>query len=444
MFDGSSKRLILTMSKLYQVCYIVALSGFLFGFDIIVISGVDQTLQKLWQSSDLYHGFVVMGTALWGTVIGAVFGGIPTNKYGRRNTLIIIGLLFLISAIGSALVDNSLTFAIFRFIGGLGIGASTIAAPAYLTELSPPDKRGRIVAMYQLSIVIGILVAMASNYLLENLAGLGWRWMIGIEALPALLFCVLILKVPNSPRWLISQGRMEEYHKIKEAYGVEIDEDKLQASRKRKFSDLFKVKYLKVTYLVILIALFNQFSGINAVLYYAPRIFELGGLERSAALLGGVGIGLINLVFTIVGMRLIDKVGRKKLMYIGSVAYIISLSTIAIYFYHDIQSVTLSIFLFLFIAAHAIGQGTVIWVFMAEIFPTELRASGQALGSSVHWILAALIPSAIPYLFSLVGASFVFFTFAFFMLLQLLWVHYAMPETKDKSLEELEKELILS
>jgi sugar porter (SP) family MFS transporter len=433
------------MSKIYWVFIVVALSGFLFGFDIIVISGVDQKLQDLWQSSELYHGFVVMGTALWGTVIGAIFGGVPTNKYGRRNTLILIGLLFFISAIGSAVVDHSISFAFFRFIGGLGIGASTIAAPAYLSELSPARKRGRIVALYQLSIVLGILVAMASNYILEDHLALSWRWMIGVEAFPALIFFILIWKVPQSPRWLLSKGRMKAFQHIKSKYNVEIEEGKLPIQNTlqiNRFTSLFSRKNLKVTYLVILIAFFNQFSGINAVLYYAPRIFELGGLERNAALLGGVGIGVVNLIFTVIGMWLIDRAGRKQLMYLGSVTYIISLSIIAYYFQTGIRSSSLSIFLFLFIAAHAIGQGTVIWVFMAEIFSTGLRASGQALGSSVHWVLAALIPSAIPFLFTTIGAAAVFGTFACFMLLQLLWVHFYMPETKDKSLEEIEEALI--
>lgn len=432
------------MSKLSRIFAVVSLVGFLFGFDIIVISGVDQKLQDLWQSSELYHGFVIMGTALWGTVIGAVFGGIPTNQYGRKNTLIFIGLLFFISAIGSALVNHSIAFAFFRFLGGLGIGASTIAAPAYLTELSPASNRGRIVAMYQLSIVLGILVAMASNYILEYHLALSWRWMIGVEALPALIFCMLIWKVPQSPRWLITKGRFEEFQRIKDHYQIEIEDIKLpiqNAPQMKRLNTLFSRKFIKLSYLVILIAFFNQFSGINAVLYYAPRIFELGGLARNAALLGGVGIGVVNLVFTFIGMWLIDLVGRKQLMYIGSVAYIISLSIIAFYFQMNIQSSGLSLFLFLFIAAHAIGQGTVIWVFMAEIFPTELRASGQALGSSVHWVLAALIPSAIPYLFKTIGASAVFGTFACLMLVQLVWVHFYMPETKDKSLEEIEDAL---
>jgi len=433
------------MSKLKRIAFIVSLSGFLFGFDIVVISGVDQQLQSLWQSTDLFHGFVVMGTALWGTVLGAIFGGIPTNRIGRKKSLILIGILFLISAIGSALSDHAFSFACFRFIGGLGIGASTIAAPAYLAEIAPPQQRGKLVAMYQFSIVLGILIAMASNYGLAFLQGQSWRYMIGVEAIPALFFCAFIWQIPKSPRWLLSKGRTEEFHLARARLDLEFDEGtdftKLDTRGERNLNSLFKGKNLKRSYLVIFIALFNQFSGINAVLYYAPRIFELGGLERSAALLGGVGIGLVNLIFTLLGMWLIDQAGRKQLMYIGSVAYIISLSIIALYFYQDLRSVALSFFLFLFIAAHAIGQGTVIWVFLAEIFPTNVRASGQALGSSVHWILAALIPSAIPYLFSLIGAGTVFMIFSIFMILQLVWVHFYMPETKGKSLEELEKEL---
>jgi len=433
------------MQRLNLIFLTVALSGFLFGFDIIVISGVDQSLQELWQSSDLYHGFVVMGTALWGTVIGAMFGHIPTNKLGRRNTLIVIGLLFFISAVGSALVDHSVSFALFRFLGGLGIGASTIAAPAYLTELAPAHRRGRVVALYQLSIVLGILIAMGSNFLLQDFGAQSWRWMVGVEALPALLYSVLIVRVPKSPRWLLSKGKIAEYEHLKSTMELNIDENLMRhngpSQERTSFISLFKGRQLKASYLVIMIALFNQFSGINAVLYYAPRIFALGGLERSAALLGGVGIGLVNLVFTLLGIWLIDRYGRKTLMYLGSFAYLISLSMICYYFFMGLSSLLLSAFLFLFIAAHAIGQGTVIWVFMAEIFPTEQRANGQALGSSVHWVLAALIPSAIPFLFSSIGAAYVFLTFGVFMLLQLLWVYFYMPETKGKSLEEIQQEI---
>lgn len=427
------------MNRILVWCFVVSLSGFLFGFDIIVISGVDQSLQSLWDSSDLFHGFVVMGTALWGTVVGAMFGGVPSKRIGRKYSLILIGFLFLLSAIGSALSNDPYTFSIFRFIGGLGVGASTIAAPAYLSEISSNTNRGRNVAFYQLSIVIGILFAMGSNYLLHDFSSEAWRWMLGVEAIPALIFSLLIFTVPRSPRWLISRGRIEEAKAIlsKKALNLNLDQLIKQVRLKDEQAErtLFSPAYRKTLYLLFFIAFFNQWSGINAVLYYAPRIFEIGGLERSAALLGGVGIGFFNLIFTFLGMKLIDSWGRKKLMYAGTIGYLLSLSMLSIYFSFQIQGVWLAIFLFIFIASHAIGQGTVIWVFLAEILPTSLRSGGQAFGSSVHWILAALIPSMIPYLFNMIGAAAVFALFAAFMLAQLAWVYYYMPETKGRSLE---------
>ena len=423
----------------------VALAGLLFGFDTIVISGADKTLQELWGSSDSFHGLVVVGMALWGTVIGAIFGGIPTNALGRKKTLIGVGLLFLVSAIGSALASGPWTFAVFRFIGGLGIGASTIAAPAYIAEIAPAQKRGRLVALYQLSIVLGILVAYLSNYSLQGMGENAWRWMVGVEAFPALVYCIIVLFVPRSPRWLVLKGRTEEAEEVLSRVDPEADYkdfvNQIEESSSVTKETVFSKKYRVALGLAFFIALFNQFSGINAFLYYGPRIFEEAGLESNAALLSSAGIGLTNLLFTLLGMYLIDRVGRRHLMYAGSVGYIISLGMVALAFFFDWGGMAVPIFLFLFIASHAIGQGTVIWVFLAEVFPTSVRASGQAFGSSVHWVLAALIPSFIPVLFSAIGAGVVFAIFAFMMVIQLIWVHTKMPETAGISLEEVEGEL---
>ena len=423
----------------------VALAGFLFGFDTIVISGADETLQKLWQSDDTFHGFVVMGMALWGTVIGAIGGGIPTNRFGRKNTLIAIGILFLISALGSALASDAYTFAFFRFIGGLGVGASTIAAPAYISEISPSNKRGQLVARYQFSIVLGIVVAFLSNYLLSNMGTDAWRWMMGVEALPALIYCLLVVGVPASPRWLLTQGREEEaaevLHRLNPSSDVQLLLSDFKSQPGNNHETIFSRKYAKPLALVFFIAFFNQFSGINALLYYGPRIFKEAGLETSSALLSSVGIGAVNLIFTLIGMSLIDRMGRKFLMRIGSWGYIVSLSLVSASFFLNWGGITVPILLFMFIASHAIGQGAVIWVFIAELFPTHLRASGQAFGSSVHWVLAALIPSFIPLLFTSIGAGSVFALFAAMMILQLIWVRMRMPETKGASLEELSKEL---
>lgn len=427
-----------------------ALAGFLFGFDVVVISGADKKLQLLWESSDTFHGWVVMGMALWGTVVGAIFGGFPTNKYGRKNTLIAIGVLFAVSALGSALSNDPYVFALFRFIGGIGVGASTIAAPAYISEIAPAKDRGRLVALYQFNIVFGILIAFLSNYLLSGIGENAWRWMLGVEAIPAVVYILFALKVPRSPRWLLSKSRISEAKKVLQLIDPNADVD-AQISQMNQHSEksdksetIFIKKYRFPLVLAFLIAFFNQFSGINAFLYYAPRIFEEAGLGESTALLSSVGIGVTNLVFTLLGVFLIDKVGRKTLMYVGSVGYIISLGLVSAAFFYGWTGLAVPIFLFLFIAAHAIGQGAVIWVFISEIFPNHLRASGQSFGSSVHWILAALIPSLIPYLFQhpMVGAGVVFLIFAVMMVFQLLFVMFLMPETKGKTLEELEVEIL--
>jgi sugar porter (SP) family MFS transporter len=427
----------------------VAVAGFLFGFDTVVISGADLPLQSLWPRGAFFHGFVIMASALWGTVVGALLGAIPTDKLGRKNTLIIIGILYFVSAVGSALATDPIMFAIFRFIGGLGVGASTIAAPAYISEISPAHDRGRLVGMYQFNIVLGILVAFLSNYLLKDFGTEPWRWMVGAEALPALFYTFVVFFIPESPRWLLLK---EKDRAAAEATLAVIDpQTPVQTQINDILSDhksvntdesIFDKKYRFPLILAFLIAFFNQFSGINAFLYYAPRIFEIAGLEKSASLMSSVGIGLVNLIFTMIGMSLIDKVGRKKLIYIGSIGYIISLSLIAMAFYLEWQGFAVPLFLFLFIASHAIGQGAVIWVFISEIFPNHLRASGQAFGSSVHWLLAASIPAMIPYLFNTIGASTVFMIFALMMVGQLVFVWRMMPETKGVSLEELEKQLI--
>ncbi|WP_339884933.1 sugar porter family MFS transporter [Polaribacter vadi] len=427
-----------------------ALAGFLFGFDVVVISGADKKLQALWESSDSFHGWVVMGMALWGTVVGALFGGIPTNKYGRKNTLIVIGVLFTVSAISSALANDPYIFAFARFIGGIGVGASTIAAPAYISEIAPAKDRGRLVAMYQFNIVFGILIAFFSNYLLNDIGENAWRWMVGVEAIPAVLYILFALKLPKSPRWLLSQSREDEARKVLKIIDEDANVDEQIAefkshSHKSDSSEtIFIKKYRFPLMLAFFIAFFNQVSGINAFLYYAPRIFEEAGLGESTALLSSIGIGVINLVFTLLGVFLIDKLGRKTLMYIGSVGYIISLSLVSAAFFLGWTGMAVPIFLFIFIAAHAVGQGAVIWVFISEIFPNHLRASGQSFGSSTHWVLAAIIPSLIPYLFNhpMIGAGVVFLFFAVMMVFQLLFVAFMMPETKGKTLEELE-EIIL-
>ncbi|TRX03709.1 sugar porter family MFS transporter [Flavobacterium gawalongense] len=432
------------MKKILLWSITAALAGFLFGFDTVVISGADKKLQELWHTSDVFHGSVVMAMALWGTVIGAIFGGIPTNALGRKKTLIWIGVLFLVSAIGSALANDPYTFAFFRFLGGLGIGASTIAAPAYVSEIAPAKDRGRLVSLYQFNIVLGILMAFLSNYLLRDAGENAWRWMIGVMAFPSFFYMIIVFTIPESPRWLLSKSRNEEAKKVLQQINPDAKIEELIAELHIgedhvKGETIFLKKYRFPLILAFLIALFNQLSGINAFLYYAPRIFAEAGLEESAALMSSIGIGLTNLVFTLFGVFLIDVLGRKVLMYIGSIGYIISLGLVSLAFFLKWEGMAVPIFLFMFIASHAIGQGAVIWVFISEIFPNHLRASGQAFGSSTHWVLAAIIPSMVPFLFSTIGAGTVFLIFAVMMVFQLLFVIFMMPETKGKTLEELQE-----
>ncbi|TDS16797.1 sugar porter (SP) family MFS transporter [Maribacter caenipelagi] len=435
------------MKKIWVWSIAAALAGFLFGFDTVVISGADKKLQALWGSSDVFHGTVVMAMALWGTVIGAILGGIPTNKIGRKNTLLWIGILYTISAIGSAFANDPITFAVFRFIGGLGVGASTIAAPAYISEIAPQKDRGKLVALYQFNIVFGILIAFLSNYLLNGLGENAWRWMVGVEAIPAIIYTLFVLSIPKSPRWLLTKLRFDEARDVLKLIRPGEDVEPLflemnsNANSKENVENIFQKKYRFPLVLAFFIAFFNQFSGINAFLYYAPRIFEEAGLGESTALLSSIGIGVTNMLFTLLGVFLIDRLGRKQLMYFGSLGYIISLALVACAFFFEWGGLSVPIFLFLFIAAHAIGQGTVIWVFISEIFPNHLRGFGQSFGSSVHWVLAAIIPSLVPVLFTTIGAGTVFAFFAFMMFLQLLFVAFMMPETKGIPLEELSEKL---
>lgn len=435
-----------TNKFLLMSAVVAALGGLLFGFDTVVISGADQQLQALWKTSNIFHGTVVMSTALWGTVLGAIFGGYPTDALGRKKTLFWIGILYFVSAVGSALAWDPYSFAIFRFIGGLGIGISTVAAPAYISEIAPAAQRGKLVALYQFNIVLGILLAFVSNFLLKDIGDNAWRWMMAMEAVPAFFYLIMTFGLPESPRWLyVHKGDKDGAIKILQKIGTDEKEllTAIQAEPTSKAGDsIFSKKYMVPTLLAFMIAFFNQLSGINAFLYYAPRIFETAGLGASTALLSSIGIGVANMVFTFLGLYLIDKVGRKLLMYVCSFGYIISLSLVGIAFYQGWQGMAVPIFLFLFIASHAIGQGTVIWVFISEVFPNHLRAYGQSFGSSTHWVLAALVTVFMPSMLGGMGnPGSVFFFFAFMMFLQLIWVFTMMPETKGRTLEEIQKDL---
>lgn len=425
-----------------------ALAGFLFGFDTVVISGAEKTIQSLWSLSPGLHG-ITMASALYGTVVGSLLGAWPADRFGRKATLLWVGVLYLIGAVGSGLAQNVGTFIIARFAGGLGIGISTVVAPMYIAEIAPPKSRGRLAGMFQFNVVFGILIAFVSNALLAGTSENAWRWMLGIAAFPSLLYALSCFALPESPRWLLSrkgdrEAGMRVLQRIQsDASGsvIAAEADEIMALSTEKVSGRFWTRQLrKPITLAILIAFFNQLSGINAILYFAPRIFELTGLGAKAALLQSVGIGLTNLVFTFIGLWLIDRLGRRTLLYIGSFGYIVSLSLVTLSFFTEHYSI-IPTCIFAFIAAHAIGQGAVIWVFISEIFPNRLRAEGQSLGSFTHWIFAALLTTFFPKMVSAMPPGYVFSFFTGMMCLQLLWVKMMVPETKNVPLEELQKEL---
>ena len=566
-------------SYVLRCAVVAALAGFLFGFDAIVISGAEQKIQSLWRLDGTMHGWC-MSAALWGTVLGALFGGLPTERFGRRKTLLWIGLLYFVSAVASGLAPDAYFFMFARFIGGVGVGIATVASPMYISEISPPKLRGRLAGMFQFNIVFGILVAFVSNYFIGKWVheDIGWRWMLGVEAFPALLYTVLCFSIPESPRWLITHGGQREagteiFRKINPGFSEsEIQQlvDSVDASvGDRATAAKFFTTTLKVPImLAFFIAAFNQLSGINAILFFAPRLLGLTGI--SDPLSAAVGIGVTNLVFTFVGLWLIDKLGRRTLLYIGSFGYIASLGLCAFFFLAfpgfrvvstaidvdnsaaqmieiDKTETTLSdkdkkkirkeyakakqkliaateqdgysgtagtmaqleedlvkqrelaaeiaeeeaerkkvekaggdvakvdgeiarlkdkkqdllpakrkteaseilgpkkfVVLFsimAFIAAHAVGQGAVIWVFISEIFPNRNRAAGQALGSSTHWLFAAVITQLFPIAIKALDAGVLFAFFCAMMCLQLIWVKLMVPETKGVPLEEIREKL---
>lgn len=427
-----------------------ALAGFLFGFDTVVISGAEKTIQSLWGLSAGVHG-IAMGSALYGTVIGSLVGGWPADRLGRRATLLWIGILYIVGAVGSALASNVEIFIAARLIGGLGIGISTVVAPMYIAEIAPPRQRGRLAGMFQFNIVFGILIAFVSNALLAGIGENAWRWMLGVAAFPSLFYTISCFILPESPRWLLTKKGdrargvqvLQQIEPQAATQDIEDEADEIiAASKEQGSSGHFWTRQLRRPILLaFLIAFFNQMSGINAILYFAPRIFELTGLGAKAALLQSVGIGITNLVFTFVGLWLIDRLGRRTLLYIGSFGYISSLGLVAWAFFTQHYAIVPAC-IFAFIAAHAVGQGAVIWVFISEIFPNRHRAEGQTLGSFTHWIFAALLTTVFPKLVSAIAPGYVFSFFAGMMCLQLLWVITMVPETKGVSLEQLQKELV--
>jgi MFS family permease len=517
-----------------------ALAGFLFGFDTVVISGAEKPIQTLWSLSGAMHGWA-MSAALWGTVVGSMIGGLPTARYGRRNTLIAIGVLYFVSAVWSGLATDVYSFILARFIGGLGVGISTIVAPLFISEIAPAKNRGKLAGMFQFNIVFGILVAFFSNFLIGKLveADVAWRWMVGIEALPALIYTVLAFWLPESPRWLITHARRKQegiavFKQINPEMsegeiGVMVAEVEASVTRKEHAYPFWSLRLRIPILLAFLVAFFNQLSGINIILYFAPRLLDLAGIGDP--LQASISLGVTNLVFTFIGLWLIDRLGRKMLLLIGSFGYILSLGICAWAFLSVVEfkvvsraidlesaakeihaidsgdrgfrsesevadarknylaartaleaetavagyrgkavtvpegaspaevetlaravktessgilgglSLVVLVSIMGFIAAHAVGQGAVIWVLISEIFPNDHRAAGQALGSFTHWIFAALLTLFFPMAIGAFDTGIIFAFFCGMMVLQLIWVLTLVPETKGVSLEAIQKKL---
>lgn len=435
------------MSSATRNALVAALGGFLFGFDTAVISGVEKSIQQLWSLDSFSHGFTV-AAALIGTVAGSLLAGAPAEKYGRRRMLQAIGLLYVVTSLVTALTNSWLPFVIFRMLGGVGVGASSVVGPMYISEIAPAHNRGRLVALFQFNVVSGILIAFVSNYLLSGVGAESWRWMLGVQALPSLVFFSLAFFVPESPRWLALHGRDSEAKGVLEKIG-EPEPDKALAQIRESVSDsgkesIFSGKYGKPIFYAVMLALFNQLSGINAIMYYAPRIFEMTGLSKDTALLQAISIGVTNMIFTLLAIQVIDRFGRRTLLIIGSVGMVLFLGLVAqAFFSGDFGGYLVMICLIGFIAFFAFSQGAVIWVFISEIFPNKVRSAGQTLGSGTHWVMAALVSWTFPIIAegSQYGGAYAFALFSVMMLLQLFFAWKILPETKGQTLEGIQQTL---
>lgn len=430
-----------------RVSLIAALGGFLFGFETAVISGAEKTIQSLWNLSSGWQGFTV-ASSLIGTVIGSLIAGMPAQRFGRKKVLLAIAFLYLLSAIGCSLTSIWELFILFRFIGGLAVGASSVVGPMYISEIAPANIRGRLAGSFQLNIVAGIFVAYLTNFLFVGMGEDSWRWMLGVMVVPSILFAILLRSIPESPRWLWINGKPDEAKKIFERTGdhqaiAEIQDESANAINPVP-EKLFSSKFSKPILFAVLLAMFNQLAGINAILYYAPRIFEMAGFSQADAYLQPVYIGAANLLFTLLAMTMIDRFGRKKLLIIGSLGMILFLGLTAMAFRGDVAGNQLVlIYLIGFIAFFAFSQGAVIWVFIAEIFPNSVRSQGGSLGSFTHWIMAAIISWTFPIIVegSPQGGYYSFLFYTVMMVLHLIFVVRFLPETKGKSLEQIQEEL---
>jgi MFS transporter, SP family, arabinose:H+ symporter len=435
-------------SYLLKASIVGALGGLLFGFDTAVIAGATNSLRHIFNLSPAALGFTV-SIALWGTVVGSLTAGILGQRIGGRDALRIMAVLYVVSSLGSAFSWSWSALVFFRFVGGLGIGGSSVLAPVYIAELAPAKLRGRLVGMFQINIVLGILLAYLSNYCVAefNLGNLEWRWQLGIAAAPAVLFLVMLFGIPRSPRWLAVQKRVDEAGSVLQALGspdykAELAEivDSIHLEQSSGIEPLFSRKYLFPIFLAISIGMFNQLSGINAILYYLNDIFAAAGFNKISSDLQAVAIGAMNLCATLLGMTLIDKLGRKTLLLIGSVGTAICLAGVAAIFFTQEHQNLLVWLLVGYIAFFAVSQGAVIWVYISEVFPNSVRSKGQGVGSSAHWIMNALISGIFPLMAKTSGAyPFVFF--AAMMVVQFFVVLFVYPETKGFTLEEMQRRL---
>jgi MFS transporter, SP family, xylose:H+ symportor len=436
---------------------VAALGGLLFGFDTAVISGTTEDLERVYSIGGFMLGFTV-ATALLGTIVGALIAGRPVDRYGRKKVLFAVGILFVVGALGSGLVTNLWLFMFFRFLGGIGVGLASVVAPIYTAEVAPPRYRGRLVGLVQFNIVLGILLAYLSNFILANTlpSDIAWRWMFMVMAFPAAIFFLLLFTTPETPRWLYMVGRraqaVETIHRLTNSrdeaeFEIREIEQTLAANAEAARAPFFVRQNRKVILLAVAIAVFNQLSGINAILYYANDIFRMAGAGNNSAALQSVVVGLVNLITTMAALTVIDKIGRRKLMLVGSIGYLVSLGALAAVFtiydgqFTGASSVMVLGALVVFIAAHAFGQGSVIWVFISEIFPNRIRARGQSLGSLTHWVFAAVVSWTFPGVAAALGGGAAFGLFFVCMIGQLVWVLKVMPETKNVPLEEMEENL---
>ncbi|PHX74885.1 MAG: MFS transporter [Chitinophagaceae bacterium] len=433
------------MHKAVRIALIAAMGGFLFGFETAVISGAEKTIQKLWELSPFWQGFTV-ASSLIGTVIGSIIVGGPVQKYGRKNTLLTIAILYLISAIGCSYTSQWIPFIIFRFLGGVAVGASSVVGPMYISEISPASMRGRLAGSFQANIVFGILVAFITNYIFSGFGEAAWRLMFGIMIIPSALFYILLRTIPESPRWLVLKNREAEaipIFKKLSTENIDIAISEIRASLSEKKENLFQSKYVKPIFFAVVLAMFNQLTGINAILYYAPRIFSMAGFSEAESFLQPIYIGTANLIFTLLAMTLIDKVGRKKLLIIGSFGMILFLALTAQVFSQPEPNKMVVVYLVGFIGFFGFSQGAVIWVFISEIFPNAVRSQGGALGSFTHWIMAAIISWTFPIIVegNSLGGYYSFLFYALMMLAHLIFVWKFLPETKGRTLEEIQKDL---